>query len=407
MIIRAFQGKWISLQVTGMSRIRGRYVFSVVALLAAIGLAGCDKGEQGWSEAPPREVDVLTVRTEPFTVIAELPGRIEPVRVAEVRARVAGIVLKRTFEEGADVKAGDLLFQIDPAPFKAALSRAQGELARAEAQLFQAQATVKRYEPLVKIDAVSKQDFDVARAALQIAQADKRSAQASVETARLDLGYAEVRAPIAGRIGRAQVTEGALVGQGEATLLARIQQLDPVYADFTQPAADALRLRAAIADGTVAGAADQPLSLRVDGTDIESKGTLLFTDISVDRSTGQIALRGRFDNPQGVLLPGMYVRVLTPQGLNQNAILVPQRAVQRAADGQASVMLLGEDDTVEVRQVTTGAMHGSRWQIAEGLEAGDKVITSSLAAIKPGAKVVPRGEAAAASDANAPQPQAQ
>ncbi|QSL93269.1 efflux RND transporter periplasmic adaptor subunit [Ectopseudomonas toyotomiensis] len=386
-----------------MSTIRGRYVFSVVALLAAIGLAGCDKGEQGGGEAPPREVDVLTVKTEPFTVIAELPGRIEPVRVAEVRARVAGIVLKRTFEEGADVKAGDLLFQIDPAPFKAALSRAQGELARAEAQLFQAQATVKRYEPLVKIDAVSKQDFDVAKAALQSAQADKRSAQASVETARLDLGYAEVRAPIAGRIGRAQVTEGALVGQGEATLLARIQQLDPVYADFTQPAADALRLRAAIADGKVAGAADQPLSLRVDGTDIESKGTLLFTDISVDRSTGQIALRGRFDNPQGVLLPGMYVRVLTPQGLNQNAILVPQRAVQRAADGQASVMLLGEDDTVEVRQVTTGAMHGSRWLIAEGLAAGEKVITSSLAAIKPGAKVVPREEA----DAHAPQSQAQ
>lgn len=149
------------------------------------------------------------------------------------------------------------------------------------------------------------------------------------------------------------------------------------------------------------------MSLRVDGTDIESKGTLLFTDISVDRSTGQIALRGRFDNPQGVLLPGMYVRVLTPQGLNQNAILVPQRAVQRAADGQASVMLLGEDDTVEVRQVTTGAMHGSRWLIAEGLEAGDKVITSSLAAIKPGAKVVPREEAAAAADAHAPQSQAQ
>lgn len=386
-----------------MSRTRGRYVFSMVTLLAAIGLAGCGQQEQESGEAPPREVDVLTVRTEPFTVVAELPGRIEPVRVAEVRARVAGIVLKRTFEEGADVKAGDLLFQIDPAPFKAALSRAQGELARAEAQLFQAQATVRRYEPLVKIDAVSQQDFDAAKAALQSAQADKRSAQANVETARLDLGYAQVRAPIAGRIGRAQVTEGALVGQGEATLLARIQQLDPVYADFTQPAADALRLREAIAEGKVSGAGDQPLTLRVDGTDIESKGTLLFTDISVDRSTGQIALRGRFDNPQGVLLPGMYVRVLTPQGLDQNAILVPQRAVQRAADGQASVMLLGENDTVEVRQVTTGAMHGSRWQILEGLEAGDRVIVSSLAAIRPGAQVAPR-EAEAAS---APQSQAQ
>ncbi|MDM1715187.1 efflux RND transporter periplasmic adaptor subunit, partial [Pseudomonas sp. 165] len=316
-----------------MNKFREWITFSVISCLVAVTLVGCDKPEEQGEEAPAREVDVLSVQTEPFTVVAELPGRIEPVRVAEVRARVAGIVLKRTFEEGADVKAGDVLFQIDPAPFKAALSRAQGELARAEAQLFQAQAMVRRYEPLVKINAVSQQDFDNAKAALQSAQADKRSAQANVETARLDLGYAEVRAPIAGRIGRAQVTEGALVGQGEATLLARIQQLDPVYADFTQPAADALRLRAAIAEGKVTGASDQPLSLRVDGTDIESKGTLLFTDISVDRSTGQIALRGQFDNPEGVLLPGMYVRVRTPQGLNQNAILVPQRAVQRSADG--------------------------------------------------------------------------
>lgn len=388
-----------------MSRIRERCVFSTIALLVAVSLAGCDKGEQGWGEAPPREVDVLTVKTEPFTVVAELPGRIEPVRVAEVRARVAGIVLKRTFEEGADVKAGDLLFQIDPAPFKAALSRAEGELARAEAQLFQAQATVKRYEPLVKINAVSQQDFDVARAAMQSAQADKRSAQANVETAKLDVGYAQVRAPIAGRIGRAQVTEGALVGQGETTLLARIQQLDPVYADFSQPAADALRLRAAIADGKVSGDGDKTLSLRVDGTDIESKGTLLFTDISVDRSTGQIALRGRFDNPNGVLLPGMYVRVRTPQGLDQDAILVPQRAVQRSADGKASVMVLGAENTVQPRPVTTGAMQGARWQITEGLKAGDQVITSSLTAIRPGAKVVPRQPGAEAQNENTPQAQ--
>ncbi len=390
-----------------MSRIGTRHVVSAITLAIVIGLTGCDKGEQGWGEAPPREVDVLTIKTEPFTVVAELPGRIEPVRVAEVRARVAGIVLKRTFEEGADVKAGDLLFQIDPAPFKAALSRAEGELARADAQLFQAQATVKRYEPLVKINAVSQQDFDVARATLRSAQADKRSAQANVETAKLDLGYAQVRAPIAGRIGRAQVTEGALVGQGETTLLARIQQLDPVYADFSQPAADALRLRAAIADGKVSGEGDKTLSLRVDGTDIQSQGTLLFTDISVDRSTGQIALRGRFDNPQGVLLPGMYVRVRTPQGLDQEAILVPQRAVQRAADGKASVMLLGADNSVEARPVTTGAMQGARWQITDGLKAGDKVIVSSLSAIQPGAKVVPREEGAPAPDAPANPSQAQ
>ncbi|MBA1264778.1 efflux RND transporter periplasmic adaptor subunit [Pseudomonas stutzeri] len=379
-----------------MSTMRERLVFPAISLLVILSLAGCDKPEQGWEEAAPREVDILTIKTEPFTVVAELPGRIEPVRVAEVRARVAGIVLSRKFEEGTDVKAGDLLFQIDPAPFKAALSRAQAELARAEAQLFQAQATVRRYEPLVKIEAVSQQDFDAAKAALQTAQADRRSAQANVETAQLDIDYAAVRAPIAGRIGRAQVTEGALVGQGETTLLARIQQLDPVYADFTQPAADALRLRAAIAAGRVSGDEDKALSLRVEGTDIESHGTLLFTDVAVDRSTGQIALRGRFDNPEGVLLPGMYVRVRTPQGLDQDAILLPQRAVRRTADGQASVLLLGADDRVESRPVKTGAMQGSRWQISEGLKVGERVIVSSLGAVSPGDKVVPRQAAAEA-----------
>lgn len=389
-----------------MNNFREWVTFSVISFLIAITLVGCDKPEEQWGEAPPREVEVLTVKAEPFTVIAELPGRIEPVRVAEVRARVAGIVLGRKFEEGADVKAGDVLFQIDPAPFKAALSRAEGQLAQAEAQLFQTQATVRRYEPLVRIDAVSQQDFDVAIAALQSAKAVKRSAQADVETARLDLGYATVRAPIAGRIGRAQVTEGALVGQGESTLLARIQQLDPVYADFTQPAADALRLRAAIADGKVSGNDEKTLSLSVDGTAIESRGTLLFTDVAVDRTTGQIALRGRFDNPQGVLLPGMYVRVRAPQG-NSDAILVPQRAVQRATDGQASVMVLGAENIVEARPVTTGVMQGARWQITEGLQAGDKVIVSALAAIQPGATVAPRQEGAQAPDAAATQTQAQ
>ena len=388
-----------------MNNFREWITFSVISLVITMTLAGCDQPAEQWGEAPPREVDVLAVKTEPFTVIAELPGRIEPVRVAEVRARVAGIVLSRKFEEGADVKAGDVLFLIDPAPFKAALSRAEGQLAQADAQLFQTQATVHRYEPLVKIDAVSRQDFDVATAALQSAKAAKRSAQADLETARLDLGYATVRAPIAGRIGRAQVTEGALVGQGESTLLARIQQLDPVYADFTQPAADALRLRAAIAEGKVSGDDGKSLSLSVDGTSIESRGTLLFTDVTVDRSTGQIALRGRFDNPQGVLLPGMYVRVRTPQG-NSDAILVPQRAVLRATDGQASVMVLGAENIVEARPVTTGVMQGARWQITDGLKGGDKVIVSSLAAIQPGVTVVPRQEGAQA-PAAASQPQAQ
>ncbi|WP_312933674.1 efflux RND transporter periplasmic adaptor subunit [Stutzerimonas nitrititolerans] len=377
---------------------------TVISVMVALALAGCD--QSGWEveQPPPREVDVMTVKREPFTLVAELPGRVEPVRVAEVRARVAGIVLSRKFEEGADVKAGEVLFEIDPAPFEAALARAEGQLAQAEAQLIQAQATVRRYEPLVKIEAVSQQDFDAAKAALQSARALKRSAQADVQTARLELGYSTVRAPIAGRIGRAEVTEGALVGQGEATLLARIQQLDPVYVDFKQPVADALRLRRTLSDAENAGQS-RSLTLSFDGEPIQSRGTLQFADAAVDRSTGEVTLRGRFDNPNADLLPGMYVRVHAPQA-HSDAILVPQRAVQRDPTGQASVMLLGSDNVVESRPVVTGVMQGSRWQIKEGLEEGDPLIVSSLSAIQPGATVVPR-QPAQAPDPAASQAQTQ
>ncbi|AWQ87300.1 efflux transporter, RND family, MFP subunit [Pseudomonas aeruginosa] len=341
-------------------------------------------------------VEVLTVQAEPLALSSELPGRIEPVRVAEVRARVAGIVVQKRFEEGADVKAGDLLFQIDPAPLKAAVSRAEGELARNRAVLFEAQARVRRYEPLVKIQAVSQQDFDTATADLRSAEAATRSAQADLETARLNLGYASVTAPISGRIGRALVTEGALVGQGEATLMARIQQLDPIYADFTQTAAEALRLREALKKGTLAAGDSQALTLRVEGTPYERQGALQFADVAVDRGTGQIALRGKFANPDGVLLPGMYVRVRTPQGIANRAILVPQRAVRRSGDGSAQVMVVGADERAEARSVGTGVMQGSRWQITEGLEPGDRVIVGGLAAVQPGVKIVPKPDGAQA-----------
>ncbi len=305
-------------------------------------------------------VEVLTVQAEPLALSSELPGRIEPVRVAEVRARVAGIVVRKRFEEGADVKAGDLLFQIDPAPLKAA--------------------------------------------DLRSAEAATRSAQADLETARLNLGYASVTAPISGRIGRALVTEGALVGQGEATLMARIQQLDPIYADFTQTAAEALRLRDALKKGTLAAGDSQALTLRVEGTPYERQGALQFADVAVDRGTGQIALRGKFANPDGVLLPGMYVRVRTPQGIDNQAILVPQRAVHRSSDGSAQVMVVGADERAESRSVGTGVMQGSRWQITEGLEPGDRVIVGGLAAVQPGVKIVPKPDGAQA-QAQSPAPQ--
>ncbi|EKG32080.1 Multidrug resistance protein, AcrA/AcrE family [Pseudomonas avellanae] len=379
-----------------MSNLSDWRVMPAIALLAALGLAGCEQKPQQdpAASAAPKEVEAVAVKAESFTVVDELPGRIEPVRVAQVRARVAGIVLTRNFEEGADVKAGAVLFQIDPAPFKAALSKAQGDLARTEATLFETQATVKRYESLVEIEAVSRQTFDTARSALQNAAAAKKSAQADVETARLDLGYATVRAPISGRIGRAMVTEGALVGQGETTLLATIQQLDPVYADFTQPVADALQMRAAIQEGRLPKGGEDALSLSVDGTDYQSTGTLLFTDVAVDRTTGQVSLRARFANPKGVLLPGMYVRVRTPQRVDANAILVPQRAVQRSSDGAARVLVIAQDGTAEARPVKNGAMQDSRWQITEGLKDGEQIIIGNMTGLNPGDKVVPKSPSA-------------
>ena len=362
----------------------------VLAALAALAM-GC-----GRNEAPAAAGDALpvvqavTVQPAPLALSSELPGRIEPVRVAEVRARVAGIVLRRHFEEGVDVRAGQVLFQIDPAPLRAALSRAQGQLASAEAALLEARAVVGRNAPLVAQEAVSRQDFEAMQARLQAAQAARQSAQAEVQAAALNLEYATVRAPIAGRIGRALVTEGALVGQGEATPMALVQQLDPVYADFQQPVAEAQRLRAALAEGRLAQTAGKdgtPVSLKVDGTGLQRTGQLLFSDVTVDRGTGQMALRGRFDNRDGMLLPGMYVRVTVGQGVDPAAILVPQRAVQRSTDGQAHVLVVDGQDTLQMRPVQTAAMHGAQWQISAGLKGGERVVVGRMAGLQPGARV--------------------
>ncbi len=346
-------------------------------------ISGC-KPAQDAPAPPPPPVETVLTQAEALALETELPGRVEPVRVAEVRARVAGIVLSRHFREGAEVKTGELLFRIDPAPFKAALARAEGELAKAEAALFEADAVLQRYRPLVEVNAVSRQDFDAAQAAVRSAQAARQSARADVDTARLNLDYAAVKAPISGRIGRALVTEGALVGQDEATPLAVVQQLDPVYVDFRQPAADALRLRAAQQAAQAAGAS---LALALEGSGEPRAGRLLFSDVTVDRSTGQLLLRGEFPNPDGLLLPGMYVRVRVARGSDPAAILVPQRAVQRGTDGQAQVMLVSADGTVESRAVRTGAMHGGRWHIVDGLAPGERVIVGNPGALQPGTKV--------------------
>lgn len=360
-----------------------------LSILASAALVACGQAQDGPSAPDAPFVETVTVQPRALTLISELPGRIEAVRVAEVRARVAGIVLTRNFQEGADIKQGQVLFRIDPAPLQATLSRAQGELARAEATLSDAQAVVKRYTPLVAIEAVSQQDFDAAQTAMKTAQAARQSAQAEVETARLNLTYATVTAPISGRIGRAMVTEGALVGQNEATPLAIIQQIDTVYADFRQPVADAQQLRASVAAAQKTGANlkdTQPrITLSVDGMEQKREGQLLFSDISVDRNTGQVLLRGQFPNADGMLLPGMYVRVTAEQGMDPQAILVPQRAVQRSADGSAQVVVVGTDDVAQARPVRTGSMHGAQWRITEGLQPGDRVVVGGNAS--PGAKV--------------------
>ncbi|WP_246165058.1 efflux RND transporter periplasmic adaptor subunit [Pigmentiphaga aceris] len=361
------------------------------ASFAVVVLAACGKAPEQAYAPPTPTVEVVTVQPRTLALSSDLPGRIEAVRVAEVRARVPGIVLSRHFKEGADVKAGEVLFRIDPAPLKAALSRAQAELARTEATVFDAEAVVRRYSPLVEIEAVSRQDFDAAQTTLKSAQAARQAAQADVQTARLNLDYATVKAPIAGRIGRALVTEGALVGQNETTAMATIQQLDPVYADFKQPVADMLRLRERQqGQGTV------PISITVDGTEHKRDGEMLFSDITVDRGTGQVSLRGQFANPDGMLLPGMYVRVHTGQGSQPAAILVPQRAVQRGGDGTASVLLVGKDDLVESRTVRMGVMQGSEWQVTEGLTGGERVIVNGAGNARPGEKVVVAAPPAAA-----------
>lgn len=364
---------------------------SILIPLAALALLGCQQESNSAQDQPVPKAQVQIIEPAAHMLTGDLPGRIEPARTAEVRARVPGIVLERLFEEGADVKAGDILFRIDPAPLEAAVAQARGALSRAEASIYQADSLVRRYEPLAEARAISQQEYDNAIAAQKSAQAEKLSAQAALETARLNLEYATVRAPIDGRIGRALVTEGALVGQGEATPMARIQQLDPIYADFTQSVDDLLRLRAAAAEGRIEvqedGAARVRITLGQDG--YSQEGRLLFSDVSVDPSTGQVTLRAELPNPDAVLLPGMYVRVETELGMEPDAVFVPQRAVRRGTDSIPRVLIVDGENTVQERTVTLGVMRGSEWQVLSGLEQGERVIVDGVAKFQPGGTVEP------------------
>lgn len=370
---------------------RFTYTASALALMAV--LAGCNKQEASSAPAaqqmPPTEVSIVTVEPKPIAIISDLPGRVEATRISQVRARVAGIVLKRTFEEGSEVKAGQVLFRIDPAPFQATVDSAKAALAKAEANLTQTSLTAKRYKPLVEANAVSKQEYDDAVSAEMQAKADVESARAALMTANLNLGYATVTAPISGRIGKALVTEGALVGQGDATQLATIQQLDPIYVDLTQSSTDLLRLRKALEDGQVKGLADNQAVIRIkleDGTEYPYPGKLLFSDVTVDEGTNTVTLRAIFPNKDRLLLPGMYVHTALEQAIDEKAITVPQQAVMRTTNGSV-VMIVDKDNKVEAQPIQTGGTQGTDWIVTQGLHSGDKVIVQGLQKIAPGATV--------------------
>ncbi|MDO9132280.1 efflux RND transporter periplasmic adaptor subunit [Hydrogenophaga sp.] len=392
---------------------------SVLAL--AVALSACGKSEAPAAAAagggmPAPEVGVITVAPGDVGLVTELPGRLEASRVAQVRARAAGILQERLFREGSDVKAGQPLFRIDAAPYAAALQSAQAGLARSQANLTQATALAERYAPLVKENAISQQEYASAVAAQKQAEADVAAGRASVQTANITLGYARVTAPISGRIGRSLVTEGALVGQGEATQLAVIQQINPMYVNFTQSAAEVYQLRKAMDSGQLKGAGAQAAAVEVvmeDGSVYEQPGRLLFSDLTVDSTTGQVTLRAEVPNPKGTLLPGLYVRVRLEQAKAGNAITLPQQAVTRSAQGD-TVSVVDAEGKVAKRSVKVGGQQNGRWVILDGLQAGEQVMVDGfqkLQMMPPGTpvKAVPwqaPGSAASAPAAAAPAPAA-
>ena len=387
---------------------RGLGAALLALLLAACGGGGEPKAAAAAGDAPPPpEVAVVAVAPKTTPLVTELPGRVEASRVAQVRARVNGIVLKRLFREGSEVKAGQLLFQIDPAPYQAAVDSAKAALAKAQANLVQAKEQATRFKPLADARAISTQDYINAQAAQAQAEADVAAANAALRSAQLNLSYASVTAPISGRIGRALVTEGALVSAGEATQMALIQQIDPVYINSTQAVAEVARLRKA-ASATSADLSAVRIVLD-DGSELPQRGRLMFADLSVDPTSAQVTLRTEVANPQAQLLPGMYVRTRLIQGQIAGAMLVPQQAVTRGPQGD-SVLVVGADGMAAARTVKIGGGAGSDWIVLEGLKAGEMVIVEGFQKMRPGAPVKPvpwaGGTGGAAGAASAPTPAA-
>ncbi len=354
-------------------------------------MAGCQSSKQETPPpAPTAQVSVVTIAPRAIMLTTELPGRTSAYRTAEIRPQVNGLVQKRLFTEGADVKAGQVLYQIDPAPFQAALRNAEAALARSKANLPAVQFRVARYEELLADKAVSQQDYDDAAAALHQAEADIQCGQATVETARINLAYTRITAPISGRIGRSSVTEGAIVTAYQPQALATIQQLDPIYVDVPQSATELLRLKQRLAEGQInrKDASHETVSLTMpDGTAYPREGTLQFQEVTVDPTTGSVTLRVVFPNPEGSLLPGMFVQTLIKEGVNKAAILVPQQGVSRDRKGNPTALIVDAENKTALRMLTVDRTVGDQWLVSDGLASGDRVIVEGLKMLRPGTTV--------------------
>jgi membrane fusion protein (multidrug efflux system) len=357
---------------------------------AALLVAACSKPAPP-AAPPPPEVRVITVGTEPIANVIELPGRLQAVRISEVRARVDGIVQRRLYTEGTDVREGQPLFEIDPRELRARASAAQAALTKAEATAANATQDVNRYKGLVAQQALSQQEYDAAVARLRTAEADVAQRRAELAAVRLSLGYTTVRAPISGRAGRTQVTEGALVSAGAGTLMTVIEQIDPIYANFAQSSSDVLALRNKIASGAVQAPAARQMTARLvleDGSQYRMPGKLNFVDMSFDEATGTGAMRAEFPNPQRTLVPGQFVRVRVEAGVQAKGLRIPQRAVT-VTPTAANVLVVGAKDVVESRPVKLGALEGDYWIIQGGLQAGDRIVVDGLQKAVPGQPVKP------------------
>lgn len=375
---------------------RKRYLqqSSGLLLTGAIGviLTACGQQEggqagHGMGGAKP-EVAVEEVKAQPLTMASELAGRTVAAEVAEIRPQVNGIIRKRLFTEGAEVKAGEPLYQIEPDSFQAAFDSAQAALAKAEATLLSAKAKSDRMSELVKINAVSKQDTDDATAAYKTALADVASNKAAVQTARINLNYTKVLSPISGKVGKSSVTTGALVTANQTTALATVQQLDPIYVDLTQTSKEWFALKQQLANGKLQAESDAKVHLKLeDGSQYPLAGKLAFKDVSVDTSTGTITLRAIFPNPKRDLLPGMFVKASLEEGVRQNGILVPQQSVTRTPTGEAVAMVVGKGNKIEQRVLKVERSMGDKWLVSSGVVVGDKVVTEGLQKIAPGAEV--------------------